>query len=48
MQIVDTHVHIGLDHYEPVELLLHQMELNAVAQTVLVQSTATLDNAYVL
>ena len=48
MQIVDTHVHIGRDHYEPVELLLHQMELNAVAQTVLVQSTATLDNSYVL
>ncbi len=46
--IVDTHVHIGLNHYEPVELLLAQMELNDVAKTVLVQSTATLDNSYVL
>ena len=48
MTIVDTHVHIGRDHYEPVELLLAQMELNGVAKTVLVQSTATLDNSYVL
>ena len=48
MQIVDTHVHIGRDHYEPVEMLLAQMELNGVAKTVLVQSTATLDNSYVL
>ena len=48
MLIVDTHVHIGRDHYEPVEMLLRQMELNDVAQTVLVQSTATLDNSYVL
>ena len=48
MEIVDTHVHIGRDHYEPVEMLLAQMELNGVAKTVLVQSTATLDNSYVL
>ena len=48
MQIVDTHVHIGRDHYEPVEMLLAQMELNDVVKTVLVQSTATLDNSYVL
>ena len=48
MLIVDTHVHIGRDHYEPVEMLLAQMELNGVAKTVLVQSTATLDNSYVL
>ena len=44
MLIVDTHVHIGRNHYEPVEMLLAQMELNGVAKTVLVQSTATLDN----
>ena len=48
MQIVDTDVHIGRNHYEPVEMLLAQMELNGVAKTVLVQSTATLDNSYVL
>ena len=48
MEIVDTHVHIGHNHYEPVEMLLAQMELNAVSKTVLVQSTATLDNSYVL
>ena len=48
MPIVDTHVHIGRDHYEPVEILLAQLELNAVASAVLVQSTATLDNSYVL
>ncbi len=48
MQIVDTHVHIGRDHYEPVEMLLAQMELNGVAKAALVQSTATLDNSYAL
>ena len=48
MQIVDTHVHIGRNHYEPVEMLFAQMELNGVSKTVLVQSTATLDNSYVL
>ena len=48
MQIFDTHVHIGRDHYEPVEMLLAQLELNGVAGAVLVQSTATLDNSYVL
>ena len=48
MLIVDTHVHIGRNHYEPVEMLLAQMELNGVSKTVLVQSTATLDNSYVL
>jgi L-fuconolactonase len=46
--IVDAHVHIGRNQYEPVEMLLAQMELNGVSKTVLVQSTATLDNSYVL
>ena len=33
--IVDAHVHIGRNQYEPVEMLLAQMELNGVSKTVL-------------
>ena len=46
--IVDAHVHTGLTMYEPVEILLAQMEHNGVGKTVLVQSSATTDNTYVI
>ncbi len=39
MIIVDTHVHVALHIYEPVEILLTTMQYNAVEKTVLVQST---------
>jgi len=48
MLIVDTHTHTGLHLYEPVEILLAQMEHNQVAKTVLVQSSTTTDNAYLI
>jgi L-fuconolactonase len=48
MLIVDTHVHVALHTYEPVEMLLTQMQYNAVEKTVIVQSTSTTDNTYVM
>jgi L-fuconolactonase len=48
MIIVDTHVHVALHIYEPVEILLAQMQHNAVEKTVLVQSTTTTDNTYLI
>ena len=48
MLIVDSHVHIALHMYEPVEILLAQMEHNQVEKTVLVQSSTTVDNTYVI
>jgi L-fuconolactonase len=48
MAIVDTHVHVALHTYEPVEILLTQMQYNNVEKTVLVQSTTTTDNTYVI
>ncbi len=46
--IVDTHVHIAVHTYEPVEILLAQMHLNGVEKTLLVQSTTTTDNTYLI
>ena len=48
MLIVDSHVHIALHMYEPVEILLAQMQHNQVEKTVLVQSSTTTDNTYVI
>jgi L-fuconolactonase len=48
MIIVDTHVHVALHTYEPVEILLTQMSYNDVAKSVLVQSTTTTDNTYLI
>lgn len=48
MLIVDTHVHVALHIYEPVEMLLTQMAYNGVEKTLLVQSTTTYDNTYMI
>ena len=48
MIIVDSHVHSNLHIYEPVEIVLAQMDLNSVSKTVLVQSTTTTDNSYLI
>lgn len=48
MRIVDTHVHTALHIYEPIEIVLAQMEHNGVEKTVLVQSTTTTDNSYLI
>ena len=46
MTIVDTHCHAGRNWFEPVELLLHQMNANGVDKAVLIQHRGTFDNAY--
>ena len=48
MIIVDTHVHVALHTYDPIEMLLTQMQYNSVAKTTLVQSSTTTDNTYVI
>ena len=48
MMIVDSHVHIALHTYEPVEMLQTQMQYNNVEKTVLVQSSSTTDNSYLI
>ena len=46
MKIVDTHCHAGRNWFEPVELLLHQMNANDVGRAVLIQHRGTYDNGY--
>lgn len=48
MLIVDTHCHAGQSWFEPVELLLHQMNTNSVDKAVLIQHGGTYDNTYLL
>ena len=48
MIIVDTHVHIALHIYEPVEILLAQMQHNGIEKALLVQSSTTTDNTYLI
>ncbi|MCH7786868.1 MAG: amidohydrolase, partial [Chloroflexi bacterium] len=46
MTIVDTHCHAGHNWFEPVELLLFQMNANSVDRAVLIQHRGTFDNTY--
>ena len=46
MIVVDTHVHVGLRKYEPLEALLDQMNRNRVDKAVLVQYMGNPDNTY--
>jgi len=46
MHIIDTHCHIGLHKYEPVETLLFHMQRAGVAQAVFIQYMGNTDNAY--
>jgi L-fuconolactonase len=48
MTIVDTHCHIGLHKYEPVESLINQMERNAIDKAVFIQYMGNPDNAYIV
>jgi L-fuconolactonase len=48
MTIVDTHCHIGLHKYEPVESLLYQMKTNGVEKAVFIQYAGNSDNQYML
>lgn len=46
MTIVDTHCHAGQSWFEPVELILHQMNTNGVDKAALIQHRGTYDNTY--
>ncbi len=48
MTIVDTHCHIGLSKYEPVESLLFHMQRSGVSKAVLIQYMGNTDNTYLL
>ena len=50
MIIIDTHTHAGRNWFEPVEMLIHQMNLNNVEKAILVQhgtpQTGNYDHTY--
>lgn len=48
MPIVDTHSHAGVNWFEPVEMILHQMNLNNVQQTALIQHAGNYHNEYLI
>lgn len=48
MPVIDSHCHVSRSWYEPVELLLFQMERNGVDQALLVQMQGQYDNSYQL
>ncbi len=44
--LIDSHCHVGLHWYEPVETLLHHMACAGIAQAVLVQMLGQTDSRY--
>jgi L-fuconolactonase len=48
MTIVDTHCHIGLKKYEPVESLLFHMKKTGVDKAVFIQYAGNSDNQYIV
>ena len=48
MIIVDTHCHIGLHKYEPVESLLYHMKTSGVQHAVFIQYMGNSDNQYII
>ena len=46
MPIVDTHCHVSQVYYEPVEVLLFQMDRAGVDHAVLIQMREEYDNEY--
>lgn len=48
MVIVDTHCHIGVHKYEPVEVLLFHMAQSGVDKAVFIQYMGNTDNHYLL
>ena len=46
MIIVDSHCHAGQNWFEPVEQLLHQMNINSVDKAILTQHGGSHDNSY--
>lgn len=48
MPVVDSHCHVSLSWYEPVEVLLFQMDRNGVDRAVLIQMMGQSNNEYQL
>ena len=48
MLIVDSHCHAAQSWFEPIEVLLYQMDANGVDKAVLVQHRGAYDNSYLL
>ena len=48
MTIVDTHCHIGILKYEPLESLVYMMEKNGVDKAVFIQYMGNTDNSYLI
>ncbi len=46
MVIVDSHCHVSASWYEPIEVLLRQMDANDVQQGILIQMMGQFDNSY--
>jgi len=46
MEIVDSHCHVSLVWFQPVETLLHEMDRNGVHRAVLIQMMGQTDNSY--
>ena len=46
--IVDSHCHAALGWYEPVEVLLHQMDRNGVERAALIQINGRLTPRFAL
>jgi L-fuconolactonase len=48
MVVIDTHCHASPYWFEPVEILLDEMNLNGVDQAVLIQICGQYDNSYLI
>jgi L-fuconolactonase len=48
MNIIDTHCHVGIHKYEPVEVLCFHMAQSGVAQAVFIQYMGNYDNRYLV
>ena len=48
MIVVDTHCHAGRNWFEPIELLLYQMNLNNVEKAALIGHGGSFDSTYLL
>ena len=48
MLIIDSHVHVGENWAEPVEVVLHQMQANGVSHAVLIGHNGNYHNDYLL
>lgn len=48
MKIVDSHCHAGMSWFEPIEMIVYQMDQNKVDHAVLIQHRGMYDSTYLL